>query len=177
VEKPHWREQIKATSTAGKTLLGQYSRPSGPKACPRHGQRESNGQMIHSPASTDLPVSAWSALSHVAEPSKLVRSDNTPPTSLLIEGWRGLNHSYGLVNQYQILELLKIDGLRLFHHDLPFFNESGAACATTPASHQTRSGRSTPCRRPRMRTSTVFIESPPPSQPVPTTTSAERSPS
>jgi glycosyltransferase involved in cell wall biosynthesis len=43
-------------------------------------------------------------------------------TALLIEGWRGLNHSYGLVNQYQILELLKIGGLRLFHHDLPFFN-------------------------------------------------------
>ncbi len=79
--------------------------------------------MIHSPASTALPESASSALSLVAEPSKWVRPDNTPPTSLLIEGWRGLNHSYGLVNQYQILELLKIDGLRLFHHDLPFFNE------------------------------------------------------
>jgi glycosyltransferase involved in cell wall biosynthesis len=79
--------------------------------------------MIHSPASTDLLVSASSALSHAAEPSKWVRPDNTPPTSLLIEGWRGLNHSYGLVNQYQILELLKIGGLQLFHHDLPFFNE------------------------------------------------------
>ncbi len=43
-------------------------------------------------------------------------------TALLIEGWRGVNHSYGLINQYQILEFLKIDGLRLFHHDLPFFN-------------------------------------------------------
>ncbi len=86
-------------------------------------KRESNGQMIQSPASTNLPVSASSAPSYAAEPSKWVHPDNTPPTSLLIEGWRGLNHSYGLVNQYQILELLKIDGLRLFHHDLPFFNE------------------------------------------------------
>ena len=44
-------------------------------------------------------------------------------TSLLIEGWRGVNHSYGLINQYQILEFLKTGGLRLFHHDLPFFNK------------------------------------------------------
>lgn len=42
------------------------------------------------------------------------------PTSLLIEGWRGVNHSYALVNQNQILELLKLDGLHLFHRDLPF---------------------------------------------------------
>ena len=79
--------------------------------------------MIHPPASTDFLVSASSAPNHAAEPNIGVGPDNTPPTSLLIEGWRGLNHSYGLVNQYQILELLKIDGLRLFHHDLPFFNE------------------------------------------------------
>ena len=43
-----------------------------------------------------------------------------PSCSLLIEGWRGVNHSFALVNQHQILELLKIDGLRLFHRDLPF---------------------------------------------------------
>lgn len=40
--------------------------------------------------------------------------------NLLIEGWRGVNHSFALVNQCQILELLKVDGLRLFHRDLPF---------------------------------------------------------
>jgi glycosyltransferase involved in cell wall biosynthesis len=45
------------------------------------------------------------------------------PTSLLIEGWRGVSHSFALTSQYYILELLKIDGLRLFHHDLPFFNK------------------------------------------------------
>ena len=40
--------------------------------------------------------------------------------SLLIEGWRGLNHSYSLVNQYQLLELKKLD-LSLYHHDvLPY---------------------------------------------------------
>ncbi len=39
---------------------------------------------------------------------------------LLIEGWRGINHSIALVNQHQIRELLKMDGLQLYHHDLPF---------------------------------------------------------
>ncbi len=43
-------------------------------------------------------------------------------TSLLIEGWRGLNHSYSLINQHQILEFMQIPSLRLFHHDLPYFN-------------------------------------------------------
>ena len=38
----------------------------------------------------------------------------------LIEGWRGINHSFALVNQQQILELLQIDGMRLYHRDLPF---------------------------------------------------------
>ena len=37
-----------------------------------------------------------------------------------IEGWRGINHSFALVNQCQILEMLKRPGLRLFHRDLPF---------------------------------------------------------
>jgi len=40
--------------------------------------------------------------------------------SLLIEGWRGVNHSFAMVNQHQILELLGIDGLSLFHTDMPF---------------------------------------------------------
>ena len=44
-------------------------------------------------------------------------------TSLLIEGWRGINHSYCLLSQRQILELLKIEGKRNFHHDLPVFQQ------------------------------------------------------
>lgn len=39
---------------------------------------------------------------------------------LLIEGWRGVNHSFALVNQCQILEMAKRPGLELFHRDLPF---------------------------------------------------------
>ena len=40
--------------------------------------------------------------------------------NLLIEGWRGMNHSFAMVNQCQILELLKFDDLQLFHRDLPY---------------------------------------------------------
>lgn len=39
---------------------------------------------------------------------------------LLIEGWRGVNHSYALINQHQILGMKRIGGLNLFHKDLPF---------------------------------------------------------
>jgi glycosyltransferase involved in cell wall biosynthesis len=41
-------------------------------------------------------------------------------TRLLIEGWRGVNHSFALVNQCQILEMLRLPDLQLFHRDLPF---------------------------------------------------------
>ena len=41
--------------------------------------------------------------------------------NILIEGWRGINHSYALVNQWQILELLKLS--KIAFKDVPFFNE------------------------------------------------------
>ncbi len=51
----------------------------------------------------------------------------TPLKSLLIEGWRGISHSFALANQYQILELLKLPGLQLYHHDVPYaFNHWNA---------------------------------------------------
>ncbi|MEO5376152.1 MAG: glycosyltransferase [Alphaproteobacteria bacterium] len=40
--------------------------------------------------------------------------------SLIVEGWRFVPHSYAIVNMYQCLELMRYDGLRLFHRDLPF---------------------------------------------------------
>jgi len=43
-----------------------------------------------------------------------------PGRSLLIEGWRGVNQSYALVNQHQMLNLLHIDGVQLFHRDIPY---------------------------------------------------------
>ncbi len=39
---------------------------------------------------------------------------------LLVEGWRGINHSYAMVNQFQLLELLKLDSLAVSHLDVPF---------------------------------------------------------
>ena len=41
--------------------------------------------------------------------------------NILIEGWRGINHSYSLVNQWQIAELIKSS--QLFFHDVPFISE------------------------------------------------------
>lgn len=48
------------------------------------------------------------------------RGTPSPTRTLLVEGWRGINHSYALANQYQLLELMKLPGLRLLHADLPF---------------------------------------------------------
>lgn len=39
---------------------------------------------------------------------------------LLVEGWRGVNHSIALVNQHQLLELARRPSLRLSHRDRPF---------------------------------------------------------
>ena len=40
---------------------------------------------------------------------------------ILIEGWRGINHSYALVNQWQMIELLK--STKLFFQDSPYISE------------------------------------------------------
>ncbi|GAB0119780.1 glycosyltransferase [Acidisoma sp. 7E03] len=42
--------------------------------------------------------------------------------ALLVEGWRGINHSYALVNQYQLREWLAADTFDLFARDLPFLH-------------------------------------------------------
>jgi glycosyltransferase involved in cell wall biosynthesis len=39
---------------------------------------------------------------------------------ILIEGWRGINHSYAMVNQYQLLELVRQPGLAVYHRDCAF---------------------------------------------------------
>jgi glycosyltransferase involved in cell wall biosynthesis len=40
--------------------------------------------------------------------------------TLLIEGWRGINHSYALVNQYQLLQLAGHPDFVIYHRDMPF---------------------------------------------------------
>jgi glycosyltransferase involved in cell wall biosynthesis len=42
--------------------------------------------------------------------------------TILVRGWRGISHSFSMVNQYQMLELMKL-GYRLFHEDLPMMRE------------------------------------------------------
>ena len=41
--------------------------------------------------------------------------------NILIEGWRGINHSFSLVNQWQIIELLKTSNI--FFKDVPFISD------------------------------------------------------
>jgi glycosyltransferase involved in cell wall biosynthesis len=41
--------------------------------------------------------------------------------NVLIEGWRNINHSYSMVNQYQLLELKKNSRINLYHNDQPFY--------------------------------------------------------
>tara|TARA_B100000686_G_scaffold351688_1_gene451155 strand:+ start:1002 stop:2156 length:1155 start_codon:yes stop_codon:yes gene_type:complete len=41
--------------------------------------------------------------------------------NLLIEGWRGINHSFAMVNQYQVRELLKNDKFKIYFKDIPYF--------------------------------------------------------
>ena len=42
--------------------------------------------------------------------------------NILIEGWRGINHSYALVNQWQVNELIKSSHISF--KDVPFSNKN-----------------------------------------------------
>ena len=48
---------------------------------------------------------------------------STAGSRLQVEGWRGISHSYALVNQFQLVEFAKADGLSLFHRDVAFFGK------------------------------------------------------
>lgn len=39
---------------------------------------------------------------------------------MVIEGWRGINHSFAIVNQFQLLEMYKRSGFSVWHADMPF---------------------------------------------------------
>lgn len=59
-------------------------------------------------------------------PSKTGSSDGRRPSGqqcLLVEGWRGVNHSYGLINQHQLLQMRNLSYLHLYHRDLPLYSE------------------------------------------------------
>ncbi len=43
----------------------------------------------------------------------------TPKIKLLVEGWRGINHSFALVNQYHLYEWMRSSQLHIYHRDMP----------------------------------------------------------
>ncbi|MGK7922052.1 MAG: glycosyltransferase family 4 protein [Trichodesmium sp.] len=43
---------------------------------------------------------------------------------LIIEGWRFLPHSYAIVNQFQLLEMLNLPQLKIYHRDMPYISKS-----------------------------------------------------
>ncbi|WP_026103729.1 MULTISPECIES: glycosyltransferase [Kamptonema] len=42
---------------------------------------------------------------------------------IIVEGWHFLCHSYSVVNQFQMMEMLKRPDLELFHRDMPYIDE------------------------------------------------------
>lgn len=57
---------------------------------------------------------------------------------VLVEGWRGINHSYALVNQRQLLHLSKNPRLRISHNDLPYYRPEWRATGAGFDPDQTR---------------------------------------
>lgn len=43
-------------------------------------------------------------------------------STLLVEGWRFIPHSYAIINEFQCLELLRRPEVRLYHRDSPYSN-------------------------------------------------------
>jgi|688.fasta_scaffold15326_6 glycosyltransferase involved in cell wall biosynthesis len=52
---------------------------------------------------------------------------------VLIEGWRGISQSFAMVNQYQLVELAKLEGLSLSHLDLPYSNPAWTVTGNDPS--------------------------------------------
>ena len=52
--------------------------------------------------------------------------------NILIEGWRGINHSYAMVNQYHLLELARHPGLTMYHQDCPFPSKRWSTTTNNP---------------------------------------------
>ena len=46
-----------------------------------------------------------------------------PKRSLLVQGWTGINHSYAMVNQYQLIELVKDLDLNLFVQEMGLYDQ------------------------------------------------------
>ncbi|PPT06401.1 glycosyl transferase group 1 [Geitlerinema sp. FC II] len=53
-------------------------------------------------------------------PLPISQSPNLPNMKLFVEGWRYISQSYAVVNQFQLLELLKRSHVNLFHREMPY---------------------------------------------------------
>ncbi|NBV86076.1 MAG: glycosyltransferase, partial [Verrucomicrobia bacterium] len=62
----------------------------------------------------------------VQPPEKRIKKTPAEQT-LLVRGWRDINHSYSLVNQFQLLHLLGKENLHLLHEDLPYHSPNWSA--------------------------------------------------
>lgn len=60
---------------------------------------------------------------------------------LKLEGWRGIPHSYALVNQHQMLELSRRRGITLFHRDRPFADPRWSGLRGTGGFHPDAAAR------------------------------------
>ena len=67
-----------------------------------------------------LDVPASQRIEPVTAGHQSVAVDEHRPFRLQIEGWRGINHSFALVNQFQLREMAHIPRLELRHCDAPF---------------------------------------------------------
>jgi len=54
------------------------------------------------------------------------------PPLLRVEGWRGVSHSFAMVNQQQLLAWMALGGVELQHADLPFFRPHWNAARHDP---------------------------------------------
>jgi glycosyltransferase involved in cell wall biosynthesis len=56
----------------------------------------------------------------------ILTNDNSKQ-KLLVIGWKDINHSFSLVNQFQLLELVKNEDLHIYHQQEPYFHNSWSA--------------------------------------------------
>jgi len=54
--------------------------------------------------------------------ASIVDTAGADTKSLLVQGWTGINHSFAMVNQYQLLALASDKNLNLFQQEMPYFN-------------------------------------------------------
>ena len=82
--------------------------------------RDHLGQVKSQGVLFDTPRFARNLEQHLLQlAAPLAAAEVRPPLVLTVEGWRGINHSFAMVNQFQLLELARRGDVTLAHHDAP----------------------------------------------------------